>query len=42
MKNMHRLEEFSEMSLKDEGFARLEKVANYAKNKPFMRPIFVG
>ena len=30
MKNMHRLEQFPEMSLKDEVFARLEKVANYA------------
>ena len=30
MKNMHRLEEFPEKSLKDEVFARLEKVASYA------------
>ena len=30
MKNMHRLEEFPETSLRDEVFARLEKVANYA------------
>lgn len=30
MKNMHRLNEFPAMSLKDEVFARLEKVANYA------------
>lgn len=31
---MHRLEESSEMSLKDEVFARLEKVANYANLSP--------
>ena len=30
MKNMYRMEEFPAMSLKDEVFARLEKVANYA------------
>lgn len=40
MKNMHKLEEFPKMSLKDEVFARLEKVASYANLTPQEQAVY--
>lgn len=40
MKNMHRLEKFPETSLRDEVFARLERVANYANLTPTEQAVY--